>query len=106
MAAVYFKRMKRGAVAKTETAWLAVVEITRSVKGTAAPRAGSAPARPAANPTSGLNIAANDAAVTLLCFTIPPPYRTCRGGCFEECPPHPNITGRAQCYPASALWPY
>ena len=59
-------------VAKTEVATKAVVEITCSVKGTSPPRAGSAPARVAANPASGVNTAANDTAVILLCFTIPP----------------------------------
>ena len=46
---------------------MAAVEITCSVKGPSAPRAGSGSARLAAIP------AANDTAVTPLCFTIWPP---------------------------------
>ena len=61
-------------VAKTDQAPKAVVEITRSVKGTSTPRAGSTPDRLAAIPASGLktasgfNTAANDAPVILLCL--------------------------------------
>jgi hypothetical protein len=52
---------------------MAVVEITCSVKGTSTPRAGSAPVRLAAITASGPSTVANDAAITLLCFTTSPP---------------------------------
>ncbi len=49
---------------------------------------------PGSNTASGLNIAANNPAVILLCFiTILPPYMACRGAVFRPIPAHLNITG-------------